>query len=146
MVINRDFNCSRDNLEHLKYGKFFRIEVHPNGGASTVHLYQDEISVLSESEMNELVDEFFSVTFGEDENGFANHVMGIVHDGAGHLPDLLEHMAENYSNLTVKAGVLGRNSDIETCTMIQYNEQVIYSCAIILSKKKTVLHEYQIKK
>lgn len=134
VVINRDFNCSRANLEHLKYGKFFRIEVHPNGGASTVHLYQDEISVLNENEMNELVDEFFSVTFGEDENGFANHVMGIVHDGASHLPDLLEHMAENYSSLTVKAGVLGRNSDIETCTMSQYNEQVIYSTWIFHKK------------
>lgn len=32
-------------------------------------------------------------------------------------------MADNYSTLTVKAGVLGRNSDIETSTMGQYYEQ-----------------------
>lgn len=125
--INRPPNCHpySKKLESLKYGRFIRIEVHPNGGASVVHMYQDEISVLSEEEMMELVQEFFQVVFREDEEGYADHVMGIVHDAAGYLPDLLEHMAENYANLTVKAGVLGRNSDIETCTMSQYNEQVV---------------------
>ncbi|XP_055551133.1 uncharacterized protein LOC129733345 [Wyeomyia smithii] len=124
-TVNRDMHCNRKGLEHLKYGRFMRIEVHPNGGASVVHMYQDEISVLSESEMEELVNEFFAVCFNEDEEGYADHVMGIVHNAANYLPDLLEHMAENYANLTVKAGVLGRNSDIETCTMSQYNEQVV---------------------
>ncbi|XP_058453403.1 uncharacterized protein LOC131431602 [Malaya genurostris] len=124
-TVNRDMHCHRKGLEHLKYGRFMRIEVHPNGGASVVHMYQDEISVLPESEMEELVNEFFAVCFREDDDGYADHVMGIVHNAASYLPDLLEHMAENYANLTVKAGVLGRNSDIETCTMSQYNEQVI---------------------
>lgn len=111
-------------LEHLKYGHFFQIEIYPNGGASVVHLYQDEIASLCPEEMEELVNEFFSICFAEDEQGYAHHVMGIVHDSAKYLPDLLEHMADNYSTLTVKAGVLGRNSDIETCTMSQYNDQV----------------------
>lgn len=111
-------------LEHLKYGQYFEVEVYPNGGASVVHLYQDEIQSLSPDEMEELVNEFFDICFAEDEEGYAHHVMGIVHDAAKYLPDLLEHMAENYSTLTVKAGVLGRNSDIETCTMSQYYEQV----------------------
>lgn len=124
-VVNRDTNCVRTGLETLKYGKFFRIEVHPNGGASFVHLYQDEINSLAPHEMDELVAEFFKVVFSEDQNGFANHIMGIVHDAAAYIPDLLEHMAENYANLTVKAGVLGRNNDIETCTMHEYNEHVI---------------------
>ncbi|XP_052897943.1 uncharacterized protein LOC128304754 [Anopheles moucheti] len=125
--INRNANCHlrSKHLDGLKYGRFMRIEVHPNGGASVVHMYQDEISVLSDTEMEELVQEFFQVVFAEDDDGFADHVMGIVHDAAAYLPDLLEHMAENYANLTVKSGVLGRNSDIETCTMTQYNEQVV---------------------
>ncbi|XP_017476299.1 PREDICTED: uncharacterized protein LOC108366406 isoform X1 [Rhagoletis zephyria] len=114
-----------EGLEHLKYGRLFEIEVHPNGGASVVHLYQDELEQLSPEEMEELVEEFFNVCLAEDDQGYALHVMGIVHDAARYLPDLLEHMAENYSTLTVKAGVLGRNSDIETCTMAQYNEQVV---------------------
>ena len=50
--------------------------------------------------------------------------MGIVHDAAAYLPDLLNHMADNYPSLTVKNGVLGRNSDIETTTMAQYRDQV----------------------
>lgn len=106
------------------------MEQYPNGGASVVHLYQHEIDALPPDEMQQLVDEFFSVCFAEDEDGFAHHVMGIVHDAARYIPDLLEHMAENYSTLTVKAGVLGRNSDIETCTMAQYNEQVQIHCQI----------------
>lgn len=108
----------------LKYGKYFHIEVHTNGGASIVHMYQSEINSLSETEMEELTEEFFRVVFSEDESGSAHHVMGIVHDAAAYIPDLLEHMADNYSTLTVKAGVLGRNSDIETSTIAQYYEQV----------------------
>lgn len=127
--IGNNRQTSSTNLDHMKYGKFFHIEVHPNGGASVVHMYQDEINVLNDNDMNELVEEFFDLTFSEDDNGFAHHVMGIVHDAAHYLPDLLEHMAENYSNLTVKAGVLGRNSDIETCTMMHYNEQVVKNYA-----------------
>lgn len=119
-----DVNCTRKGLEDLKYGRFFRIEMHPNGGATVVHMYQSEIDSLPPEEMDDLVEEFFRVCFAEDDDGYAHHVMGIVHDSAAYLPDLLEHMADNYSTLTVKAGVLGRNSDIETCTMSQYNEQV----------------------
>ncbi|KAG5677605.1 hypothetical protein PVAND_007349 [Polypedilum vanderplanki] len=113
------------NLSYLKYGRFYHIEVHPNGGASVVHMYQDELNTLNSEELNELVDEFFTLVFNEDENGYAYHVMGIVHDAGRYLPDFLEHMAENYSNLTVKAGVIGRNNDIETCTMLQYRENVM---------------------
>lgn len=120
----RDLNCTQKGIEGLKYERFFHIEVHSNGGASVVHMYQDEINNLPKDEMDELVDEFFKVAFSEDAEGNAHHVMGIVHDAAAYLPDLLEHMSENYSTLTVKAGVMGRNSDIETSTMYQYNEQV----------------------
>jgi lysine-specific demethylase 9 len=50
--------------------------------------------------------------------------MGIVHNSAKYMPDLLDHMAESYPNLTVKNGVMGRNSDIETTTMANYRDQV----------------------
>uniref|UniRef100_A0A1B6IGQ5 Round spermatid basic protein 1-like protein n=1 Tax=Homalodisca liturata TaxID=320908 RepID=A0A1B6IGQ5_9HEMI len=110
--------------ESLKYGHLIRVETYPNGGASVVHLYQDEIQNLSSTEMDELVTEYFKIVFGEDHNGNAHHVMGIVHDAARYLPDLLDYMAEHYPNLTVKNGVLGRGSDIETTTMAQYKDQV----------------------
>lgn len=117
-------NMTDSLYSDLKYGRFFHIEVHTNGGASIVHMYQNEINSLNETEMDELTEEFFRIVFSEDENGWAHHVMGIVHGAAEYIPDLLEHMADNYSTLTVKAGVLGRNSDIETSTMAQYYEQV----------------------
>ncbi|KAL6430499.1 hypothetical protein ACFW04_007832 [Cataglyphis niger] len=111
-------------LEGLKYKKFIHIETYPNGGATVVHMYQDEIESLSREQMEELAQEYFKVVFGEDENGNAYHVMGIVHNAAAYLPDLLDYMANNYPTLTVKNGVLGRNSDIETTTMAQYKDQV----------------------
>lgn len=117
-------NMTDSIYSDLKYGRFFHVEVHTNGGASIVHMYQSEIESLSDTEMEDLTEEFFRVVFSEDEDGYAHHVMGIVHDAATYVPDLLEHMSYNYSTLTVKAGVLGRNSDIETSTLAQYYEQV----------------------
>lgn len=49
--------------ETLKYGHLIRVETYPNGGASVVHLYQDEIHNLSQTEMDELVDEYFKVSY-----------------------------------------------------------------------------------
>ncbi|XP_039297662.1 lysine-specific demethylase RSBN1L [Nilaparvata lugens] len=119
---------SEFGLEELKYGKYISIETYPNGGASVVHMYQDEIQSLSTQEMDELASEYFKVVFAEDERGFAHHVMGIVHDSAKYLPDLLDYMAEHYPTLTVKNGILGRNSDIETTIMANYKEQVYKTC------------------
>ncbi|XP_012277400.1 uncharacterized protein LOC105698069 [Orussus abietinus] len=113
-----------DFLEGLKYKKFIHIETYPNGGATIVHMYQDEIDTLCKEQIEELAQEYFKVVFGEDESGNAHHVMGIVHNAAAYMPDLLDHMALNYPTLTVKNGVLGRSSDIETTTMLQYKEQV----------------------
>lgn len=108
-------------------------------------MYQSEIDTLSKDQLDELVEEFFQLTFSEDDDGNAYHVMGIVHDAAAYLPDLLEHMAENYSTLTVKAGVMGRSSDIETLTMNQYNEQVNVHTRLMKMKslKKDIFSFFQ---
>lgn len=112
------------HIDKLKYSKYIHIETHSNGGAQVIHMYQNEIDSLSKSQMEELTKEFFQIAFQEDQNDHAKYVMSIVHGAASYLPDLLEHMAAYYPNLTVKSGVLGRSSDIETCTLGQYNEQV----------------------
>ena len=64
--------------------------------------------------------------FAEDRHGWARHVMGIVHDAAHYLPDLLDHMGEVYPAITVKNGIIGSSNkaDIETQTMASYVEQV----------------------
>lgn len=117
-------NFSCPITSHLKYKKYMHVETHSNGGASVVHMYQKEIEHLSKDQIKELAYEFFKVTFSEDENNHAYHVMGIVHGAANYLPDLLEYMAMHHGTLTVKNGVLGRNSDIETSSFLQYHEQV----------------------
>lgn len=64
------------------------------------------------------------LSFSENEKDEKAHfVIGIVHDGARYLPDLLDYMGSEHPNLTVKAGVLS-NSSINTMTMEQYREQV----------------------
>lgn len=50
-----------DPLENLKYKKFIHIETYPNGGATVVHMYQDEIAVLPKEQVEELAQEYFKV-------------------------------------------------------------------------------------
>ncbi|GAB6029278.1 hypothetical protein CHUAL_005045 [Chamberlinius hualienensis] len=115
-------------MKGLRYRRYFWLETYPNGGASVVHVYQDQIDHLVGKEADELAEEFFTVVFGEEPDGVARHVMGVVHDAARFLPDLLEYFGEAHSNLTVKVGVMGR-SDIETVTMQSFKEQVYRSFA-----------------
>lgn len=50
-------------LSHLKYGKFFRLEDHSNGGGKVLRLYWDEITNLPSAEKNELAAEFLEESF-----------------------------------------------------------------------------------
>lgn len=38
-----------------------QIEVHPNGGASLIHMYQEDLDALSKDELKELAQEYFKV-------------------------------------------------------------------------------------
>lgn len=48
-------------VQGLKYKDFIHIETYPNGGASIVHMYQDEIDVLTSEQLEELAQEYFQV-------------------------------------------------------------------------------------
>lgn len=50
------------DMRHLKYGKYIRLEVYPNGGAALLHLYWDEISHLHHKELRALAEEFLKVS------------------------------------------------------------------------------------
>lgn len=108
----------------FRYRKYFHIETHTNGGAKILRMYQDEIKHLSSSELKELSSEWFKLAFEEDKNGHAKFVIAVIHGSATYLPDILEYMAENYPNLTVKNGLLSKSSDIETTTLAAYNRNV----------------------
>lgn len=45
--------------EEDRYRRLVHVEQHPNGGATVVHLYQDEINTLSSHEIQQLAHVFF---------------------------------------------------------------------------------------
>lgn len=113
------------DLCHLKYGKFFRLEEHSNGGGKILRLYQDEISHLKPQDKLELAHEFLKEAFREEPIGAAKYTIAIVHNAASELPDLLEYFADEHPLLTVKTGLMGHSgSDIETTTMSSFRESV----------------------
>ena len=61
-MLGREFGRN-EQLENLKYKKFIHIETYPNGGATVVHMYQDEIAVLTQEQVEELAQEYFKVIF-----------------------------------------------------------------------------------
>lgn len=49
-------------LQGLKYKDYIHVETYPNGGASVVHMYQDEIDALTSEQLEELAQEYFKVS------------------------------------------------------------------------------------
>lgn len=107
----------------LKYKDLMHFENYTNGGALVLHTYQEELDKLSPEQLSEFVQEYFHVVFDEETEGVSNCVMGIVHNAASTLPDFLEYFADEYPQLTIKTGVLGK-SDIETKTVSSYWDQI----------------------
>lgn len=114
-----------DELSHLRFGRFMKVDEHPNGGGKVLRLYWDEICHLPKLDREALAMEFLKESFREHPHGIAKYVITVVHNAAYQIPDLLEYMAKEHSSLTVKTGLLGHSeSDIETTTLSAYREQV----------------------
>lgn len=120
---NRLWKTEEASIEKYKYKHLMHVEQYSNGGGLVLHAYQSEVKKLSKAEQEKFALEFMDFCYGEPQEGVANCVMGIVHEAIAHWPDLIEHFADSYPNLTVKAGVLGK-SDIETMSMEKFREQV----------------------
>jgi len=119
-----DYELKRSRHSGSKYGSLIHIETHPNGGASVVHAFDDELSTLSPREFSEFVREFFHVVFDEEPVGVPRYVIGIVHNSAAYLPDILEYFASVQPDMVVKRGHLGKSSDVETTTIGEYFHRV----------------------
>jgi hypothetical protein len=106
--------------------RYLHVEQHPNGGATIVHMYQDEFNHLKKEEMTDLAREFFREVFREEPNGVACHVMGIVHNAIPHVPELVSYLAIQQPDLVVKVGNLSnlRKNEIETVKMEEYGQRV----------------------
>ncbi|XP_006834421.1 PREDICTED: round spermatid basic protein 1-like protein [Chrysochloris asiatica] len=110
-------------LDTLEFKQLIHIEHQPNGGASVIHAYSNELSQLSPVEMERFAEEFVGLVFSENENSAAFYVMGIVHGAATYLPDFLDYFSFNFPNSPVKMEILGKK-DIETTTMSNFHAQV----------------------
>ncbi|XP_025728569.1 lysine-specific demethylase RSBN1L [Callorhinus ursinus] len=110
-------------LDTLEFRQLIHIEHQPNGGASVIHAYSNELSHLSPMEMERFAEEFVDLVFSENENSAAFYVMGIVHGAATYLPDFLDYFSFNFPNSPVKMEILGKK-DIETTTMSNFHAQV----------------------
>ncbi|GFR88726.1 round spermatid basic protein 1-like protein [Elysia marginata] len=106
-----------------KFHKYVHIEKYSNGGAFVVHSYHSEVAELCKSDMEEFVDHYFDLVFGEPVEGESRCVMGIVHGAASPMPDFLDYLVETDPNLSVKTGSKGK-SDIETTTISKFREQI----------------------
>lgn len=110
-------------LDTLEFKQLIHIEHQPNGGASVIHAYSNELTHLSPVEMARFAEEFVGLVFSENENSAAFYVMGIVHGAAAYLPDFLDYFSFNFPNSPVKMEILGKK-DIETTTMSNFHAQV----------------------
>lgn len=110
-------------LDTLEFKQLIHIEHQPNGGASVIHAYSNELSCLSPVEMEKFAEEFVGLVFSENESSAAFYVMGIVHGAATYLPDFLDYFSFNFPNSPVKMEILGKK-DIETTTMSNFHAQV----------------------
>jgi hypothetical protein len=110
---------SEESLRRLVH-----IEEHPNGGASVVHVYQDELDrLLPREQTKDLAEIFFREVFRESSSGVADHVMGVVHGTVGYLPEMVQYLSTMHPDLSVKAGHL-RKSEVESMRMEEYAANV----------------------
>ena len=58
-------------LDTLRFKQLIHIEHQPNGGASVIHAYSNELSHLSPVEMERFAEEFVDLVFSENENSAA---------------------------------------------------------------------------
>ena len=115
-----------DEATKVLLSKYLHIEEHPNGGATIVHMYQDEFSHLDKEAMTSLAKQFFQEVFREEPKGVAQHVMGIVHNAIPNVPELVNYLSIQQPDLVVKVGNLSnlRKNEIETVKMDEYGQRV----------------------
>lgn len=108
-------------------------ERQPNGGASVLHAYVDELSTLEPGETERFAKEFLDLAFTENPKGAARYALAVVHGAASYLPDFLDYFAFNFPNTPVKMEILGKK-DIETTTIANFHSQVDWFCELFIEE------------
>ena len=121
---DQDYSIRLNPKEKTRLSHLIHTEVDANGGASVLHVYSDEIAVLREEKLQKFVKLFFREVFAEKSEGVPKNVMGIVHNAAAYLPELVKYFEVNHPNLTVKVSSLYKKSDLETLKMEEFSQRV----------------------
>ena len=104
--------------------RYINVEVHPNGGASVVHMHWDQIQDLPADHLAMLIDEYFIETFREDSSGVATHVLSVVHGAVRYMPELLGYLRDEHSSVVVQVGSLTKAATVTTTTLGEYCDEV----------------------
>ena len=114
------------HTSHLdsKFGKYIHVDTDPNGGASVLHAYIDEVAKIKEEYVDEFVDDFLCLVFKEQTEGISNVVMGIIHGAAVKMPEPMEYLSNHYPNHMVVTEGLGKKSDLETIPITDFYQRV----------------------
>eukprot|EP00794_Sanderia_malayensis_P007584 gene7584-8424_t len=124
LFTDRDHRIRQSIHKDTKFGKYIHLETDPNGGASVLHAYIDEVAKVKQEYLDEFVNDFLKLVFRERREGASDIVMGIVHGAAAKMPEPMRYLADNYPNHMIITDVLGKKSDIETITINEFCSRV----------------------
>ncbi|CAF1150826.1 unnamed protein product [Adineta ricciae] len=120
-----DLSLTNSNNDRLQlFQSLIHTEEHPNGGASLIRTYYNEFVRLSAENANLFVNYFFNIVYGE-VNQRAKYAIGVLHDGARYLPDLIDYFSLTYPKMIVKTTNMFNSKEVLTTTMGEYRNRVV---------------------
>ncbi|CAF3559365.1 unnamed protein product [Rotaria sp. Silwood1] len=120
-----DLSLTNSNHDRSQlFQSLIHTEEHPNGGASLIRTYYNEFIRLSNENAHLFVNYFFNLVYGE-VNQRAKYAIGVVHDGARYLPDLVDYFSLTYPKMIVKTTNIFNSKEILTTTMGEYRNRIV---------------------
>ncbi len=122
-----DLSLTNSNNDRLQlFQSLIHTEEHPNGGANLIRTYYNEFIRLSNENIHLFVNYFFNLVYGE-VNQRAKYAIGVLHDGARYLPDLVDYFSLTYPKMVVKTTNIFNSKEVLTTTMGEYRNRVVQS-------------------
>ena len=120
-----DLSLTNSNNDRSQlFQSLIHTEEHPNGGASLIRTYYNEFVGLSKENAHLFVNYFFDLVYGE-VNQRAQYSIGVLHDGARYLPDLVDYFSLTYPKMIVKTTNIFNPKEVLTTTMGEYRNHLI---------------------
>jgi hypothetical protein len=120
-----DLSLTNSNEARTRlFETLIHTEEHPNGGGNIIRTYYNEFARLSTENLHLFVNYFFNLVYGE-VNQRAKYSIGVLHDGARYLPDLVDYFSLTYPKMTVKTTNLLNSKEVLTTTMGEYRNRIV---------------------